>query len=425
MSHQPVTARLVLTRCVWICLTVFICLTLGDSFVRTLRPDRDITVDFFQEWASAKNLLNGLPIYSSQRVMWEMYVGESRSQDLPVWIEVNAHPPTSVLLALPFAGLDYQDAVLAWNLISLATLGVSFWLVMRQLGMPISLWSLPPLLTLSLMCIPLWIHVFYGQLGLLLLLLITATWIAERSGRSGLAGALLAMATAIKLFPAFLFLYFVVRRQWRAVWVGALFLAALTLLTAAVLGVESYRSYVVEVLPQVSWFRAGWNNASIVGFWAKLFDPAPEEARSVWRTDALWQCAPLARAGTIASCAAVAAVLILIIRRARSRGQCDRAFAAAITGMLLVSPVVWEHYFVLLLLPVALGWGAFPTSALARTVFLVVQVALFFVPPADLQILVVGVNSLATPVDTLTYSRFSSTLSSACSSSASSLRDPG
>jgi hypothetical protein len=408
VSDQPATARLLLTRGLWVCLTAVVCLIFGGPFLSTLRPDRDITVDFFQEWASAKNLFNGLPIYTSQRITRERYVGESQG-DLALWIEVNAHPPTSILLALPLVGLDYPDAVLAWNLISLAALGVSLLLVLRQLAIPLSFWSLTPLLALLLLCAPLWAHVYYGQLGLVLLLLLVGTWTAERSGKPAWAGALLATATAIKLFPGFLFLYFVVRRQWRAVWAGAAALVGLTLLTAGVLGVDAYRSYVQEVLPQVAWFRVGWNNASLPGFWAKLFDPAPDIARSVWRTEALWQSPPLATAGTFLSCAALTALLAWVIYRARSRSECDRAFGAAITGMLLVSPVVWEHYFVLLLLPVALLGTAFPERILARVLFLVVVIALFFIPPADLQDLVISRNSppgIATPLDTLTVLSF-------------------
>jgi hypothetical protein len=392
----------------WLVLALLVGLLLGPLFLKTLRPSRDHTVDFFQEWASAKNLLSGLPIYTSQSITRTRYVGETRS-DLPIPVEVNAHPPTSVLLALPLAWLDYPDAVLAWNLISLVALCGSLLLVMRELRMPLSPWSVIPLLVLLMMCVPLWIHLAFGQLGLVLLLLITATWVAERSGRPGLAGVLLGVATAIKLFPGFLFLYFAVRRQWRALAAGALSLAAVTLLTASILGVEAYRTYVQEVLPQVSWFRAGWNNASVLGFWSKLLDPAPEKVRSVWRTEPLWQSTTLARAGWLVTCAALTLILVLVIRKANSREQCDRAFGATVIAMLLVSPVAWEHYFVILLLPVALLWVAFPKRPRTRAAFLLVQALLFFLPPVDLHGLTVPggfPNGLASPAHTLTVLSF-------------------
>ena len=66
----------------------------------------------------------------------------------------NAHPPSSVLLALPLARLNYPDAFLAWSLISLAALALSLWIVVRHLGIPFSAWSLAPTLTLLLVCNP-------------------------------------------------------------------------------------------------------------------------------------------------------------------------------------------------------------------------------------------------------------------------------
>ena len=42
---------------------------------------------------------------------------------------------------------------------------------------------------------------------------------------------------------------------------------------AAVFGWGAYRDYWWDVLPRVAKFRGYWPNASLVGFWIKLFDP--------------------------------------------------------------------------------------------------------------------------------------------------------
>src|SRR5262249_41704014 len=105
------------------------------------------------------------------------------------------------------------------------------------------------------------------------LLLLTGVWAAERSGRDALAGTLLGLAVAIKLFPCFLFLHLVLARRWKVIWSGLVSLLAVVGLTAAVLGPSSYTDYFREVLPRVAAFRANWDNASLAGFWIKLFDP--------------------------------------------------------------------------------------------------------------------------------------------------------
>ncbi len=67
--------------------------------------------DFFQEWASARNLSNRLPIYAPHEITLKRHVGIRPDTADRYFIAVNAHPPTSVLLALPFTGSDYTDAL--------------------------------------------------------------------------------------------------------------------------------------------------------------------------------------------------------------------------------------------------------------------------------------------------------------------------
>ena len=157
-------------------------------------------------------------------------------------------------------------------------------------------------------------------------------------------------------------LYFVFQRRWRAVAAGAVSIIVLTLWTAAVLGIESYRAYIVEVMPTLGNWRSSWPNVSLPGFWSKLFDPTSD----VGTTIPLVRSPLLARACTGISCALVIAAVVVVVRRARSRYERDHAFATCIRAMLLVTAVVWDHYLLLLLLPVALLWTSLPTSGPVR-----------------------------------------------------------
>jgi hypothetical protein len=119
----------------------------GPDFMAGLQVPARSLPDFFQEWASARNYFEGLPIYTKHWTTAPLYLGITVARD-PAAVVVNAHPPTSVLLALPFAGLDFSTAFLAWNLFSLAALAASLWLVKTQLDIPIATWSAAPFLTL-------------------------------------------------------------------------------------------------------------------------------------------------------------------------------------------------------------------------------------------------------------------------------------
>src|SRR5580704_10704141 len=91
-------------------------LWLGPSYVKVMRPPTDPGPDYLQDWASAKNFWGGLPIYSPHSTTIPRYLGRPLSE-LERGIEYNAHPPSSVLLALPLGGLNFSDALLAWNLV--------------------------------------------------------------------------------------------------------------------------------------------------------------------------------------------------------------------------------------------------------------------------------------------------------------------
>lgn len=397
MDGEASCPRPMWQRWLWLVITGMICIWQLPTLLVVSWPPRDIVSDFYQDWAS-HNLLNGLPIYAEHRVTIPRYVGEVD----PICFsnQVNAHPPTSVLLMLPVARLDYRPALLAWNLASLAMLGASLWIVGRELRISFSAWSIFPALALLLLCRPLVQQLIHGQLNLVLLLLVTGAWAADRRGRPGWAGGLVGTAAAIKLFPGFLFLYFVLRRQWAAVLAGVLALILLTGLTAAVLGPETYRAYIQDVLPQLEKFRTSWFNASLVGFWTKLFNPATREEH----VEPLWRSAAAAWAGVLASWLAVVAAVSWSVRRARTRTQLDHAFGAAVTGMLLLSPITWDYAFLLLLVPVAALWLDPPRSEPTKLLLILSLAALWFWQKPLCQVVIPGGISqgVSSPLHTLT-----------------------
>jgi hypothetical protein len=365
----------------WAMLAVFACLVQGPDFLKQIRPPWGQGVDFFQEWASAKNALNGLPVYTDQEISAELYLGFKKEPGDTWFIHWNAHPPTSVLLALPFAYLDYPDATLAWNLASIVAFGASLVIIARGLGIRLPPWGIFPIVALCMVCNPFRQQVIQGQLNAVLLLLITGAWAADRSGRPTLAGSLLGVATAIKLFPGLLIVHFALRRQWRAVAAGIATFVGLTALTVAILGVDAYRGYVRDALPTVGQFRSWWPNNSLVGFWTKAFDTGADYF--LRHIDPVVHSPAIKWAGMLLS---VGAVLLLWAReawRARTESESDFAFAIAVTTMLLVSPITWDHYFLLLALPLALVWVHLPETWPARGALLGIAF-LLWTSPTDL-----------------------------------------
>jgi hypothetical protein len=336
----------------WVVLTALVCAWQGPGFLDNFRPSRHALVDFLQEWGSARFYFDGLPVYGPQEEVVRRYLGEDRDRRQH-FNEVNAHPPTAILLSLPLARLDYSDACLVWNLLSMTALAATLGILVRELRLRFSVWDLLPFVTLLVLCYPLQQQIYHGQLNLILLLLLTGAWAADRNGRPVPAGVLLGTATAIKLIPGLLFVYFLLRRQWRVVAAGVLTVALWTALTAVVFGPGAYRDYVGDVLPQLPIrYRNLWINCSLPAFWYKVFDGSGTGGHTI----SLWHSPLVARVGTALSCLLVLGGLAAAVPGARSRAQQDQAFGACVTAMLLVSPITWAHYFVLLLLPATLLW---------------------------------------------------------------------
>ena len=330
---------------VWLILALWGWLWLGPMWIAAMRPALDRINDFYQDWGSARNHLAGMPVYTHHATSIPRHLG-LLSNPVP-GIEYNAHPPTSVLLALPLAQLDYPDAVLVWNVISGLALAVSLGIVAAELALP---WTmLPPTLALLAICHPVYGNFYQGQLTLILLLLVTVIWALERSGRSSTAGLLLGAAATIKLFPAYLAVYYVARGRRRPLLTAAVSFLLLTLATGLVLGLDAYHDYIRVVLPGQAKFRSFSYNLSIAGFWHKLFNPVPETGPF----DPLWLSPALAHWGMVLTDLAITTIVVTLAYRAKSSSQRDLAFASTVTAMLLVSPVTWDFSLPLLLVPIA------------------------------------------------------------------------
>lgn len=313
--------------------------------------------DLFQEWASARNHWQGRPVYASQRETYAEYVGGDRGQKAD--FERNLHPPTSTFLCLPLGWLEYQAAQGVWVVLSLVALSISCVLILRNLAIPWSAGWLP-VAVLLFFSNPVQTDLEWCNWSSFLLLLLTGVWLAGRSGQVCWAGMFLALAVAVKLSPGFLLVYFVARGQWRVVFWTAAWLTLLVAVSLLVLGPGTYVTYVLEVLPLAGDLRScSWNH-SLSAFWHKLFDPGPMAAGLL----------PLARwpavdwTGTALSCLAITAVCLWRTRQARTQADADAAFGLTLVGCVLVSPVAWSHYLLLLVLPLLVWWRYSPVSGI-------------------------------------------------------------
>jgi hypothetical protein len=313
-----------------------------------LPPADEPPLDFFQEWSSARAWFEGLPLYGDiGEAVVRTGVYQPRPGDV-LLLKYNAHPPGAVLLVLPLGGLPYRTALLVWGGLSLLALFAAFWLIAAELRLPVSPWLYLPLLVLLLLCNPISQQTHQGQLNSVLLFVLVLAWRANRQGRESQAGLWIGLATAIKLFPGLLFWYLLWRRKWRALGVGVVTLLGAFLLVLGILGWQTCRDYVTQVVPSLSAFRSSWINASLWGYWFRLFSGSTSE-----NVEPLLAADKLAHLLVFASAGIILVILALVTVRSHTAGADDGAWGLHHTAMLLLSPLTWDHSLVLLAVPLA------------------------------------------------------------------------
>ena len=339
---------------------------------RLIRCPQGNQADFAQEWTSARNFWTGRPIYQPLAESFPQYFGAGARTKLLV----NAHPPVAVVAVLPWGLLDYRAAWTTWNLLSLALLAGSLWLLMRPAGLNYLPLDAVPLAALLLASNPLAQQVIEGQMNLLLLALVVGAWAADRGERPLLAGALVGLAAAVKLYPALLAVYFLGRGGWKALVACGLSFAGASAVAMGLLGVDIFAIYARDVLPGFAPFGDNLANASLGGLWSKVFVGIPGQSAPVVFLPVA------ARLASLVSGLAIAALCCYQSWRASDQRERDLAFTACMIGMLLASPITWGHSFALLVMPLLIIWRHNAERPLVRGSLVAIFCLVWLVRPA-------------------------------------------
>lgn len=236
-----------------------------------------------------------------------------------------AYPPLLAFLAALLHPLGLGAATLVWTLLSLAAVGLSLWLLGVRDWRCYALAAVFPFTRSA---------IDLGTIAPLLLLTLAAAWHwRDRFAASAAVGA----AIALKLF----------------LWPLAVWLALTQRFRVAAVSVGFALLFVV-----IPW--AGIAFAGIGGYPGLLHRLSSEEATSSYSVIALAVRAHLPEAVGVALSIVVAAALIAAAVWAardgsRSRRERDVAVLTLVLAAgLAASPIVWVHYFLLLLVPLAL-----------------------------------------------------------------------
>jgi hypothetical protein len=246
-----------------------------------------------------------------------MAIGETsaHSFSLPVY------PAPANLAVIPFSLLPYPVAGVLFTLLSIGAMGLALWLL------EVRDWRCYALAAVSW---PFAYGVELGAVGPLLVLGVAVMWRwRERLWPPALA---LASIVVVKIFPFPLAAWLLITRRYRALALTVAVAGAVTLLAWALLGFAGLTEY-----PRML------ANASFV-----------QEGRSDSLAAVLLAAGLSSGTAQMLSLASAAALVGLAWWVYRSGEGARAAFGLLVIAALTASPIVWDHYLVLLFVPIAL-----------------------------------------------------------------------
>jgi hypothetical protein len=228
------------------------------------------------------------------------------------------YPPATAILFAPVAELPIWVARVLMLVLGVACifaalrlLGVRDW---RCYGL--SILSTPAINTIAL-----------GEVTSILLLGAAATW--HYRSRPAATGTIAALSAVFKVLLWPLGVWLLATRRWRAAIVAMVVAASVTLAGWAVIGFVGMSSY-PRLLHVLSQAEQGVSYSPV---------------------------ALLRLSGTAATAFSAALVVLVaaaVALAARGTDGDRRAFAIAVIGSIIATPIVWEHYLLLLFVPIAL-----------------------------------------------------------------------
>jgi hypothetical protein len=308
------------------------------------RAWRSLVTDFPNYYIAAQLAHEG--VNSSRMYEWEWLEREKDHRAIPIRV-IGLVPitPFSTLFVRPLARFKALTAKRAWIILSLALLLPIGWMLRSMTGL-----SYRRIALIFALNFPLYRNIEFGQFYVLLLLMIVAACWATLRGYYSLAGALVAIAAASKIFPLLFFVVFFRRRNWRALIAGALTGAASIALSIAVFGWNVHRTYLREILPAALHGEAMppyVTNASISGILHVLFLAEPQWNPAPWHNS----IASFAILLPLASMLTLAPAILLIRRGDNSPTRILLEWSALLTASLAVSTIPASYNFVLMALP--------------------------------------------------------------------------
>ncbi len=251
------------------------------------------------------------------------------------------YPLPFYLVLTPLALIDYRVSSFGWFTGSILLYAFSLYLLLRLVGWQRSLLKTALAVAVAVNYYPFIFNLELGQTEALVLFLLVASLYAAQRRRQGLAGVLLGAVSCVKVIPAFLILFMLWKRKFKAALCALLTIVFMHGASVWAYGADVHRQWLEFLLTKgVSLHFPNEANLSLFALFHRLLT---RNALTV----ALAHLPLAADLLTHGSTLAIAAIFFWKCRRPVDEGspRFTAEYAWAVLTMLLLSGLVESHHF--------------------------------------------------------------------------------
>jgi uncharacterized membrane protein len=283
-----------------------------------------------------------------------VFAQTARAEGLNI-VGLYLYPPTLADVLVPLTGLSFTRASVVWELVNLLALAATVLVLIRLFCLRIRSAAALAIAVAMLLFFPVLSGIHIGQVTSILLLLWALGTFYYVRGNPAASGAMLALATALKLTPVLALLPILLWRDWRwARWYCGT-LAACVAAMLAINGPGPLADYCFHVMPAMSrGFPCVYNLSLASAVQIFYLSSTGTNVTQVYLN------APhfVVMAGKALSLAAIALALLQIFRLGKLPSLSDRSTVLAMLALVSIAtaPVSWPHAYSVAFLPLALLW---------------------------------------------------------------------
>lgn len=303
-------------------------------------PARAYVEDFSVFYTSAIALRRGLDPYTVNLTPISQRLG----MDIGGLIHTT-DTPTAQLLFVPFSLATPPVAHTIWLALNFAALVAALILLIRPKYSGLDVRTALAITPLAIIYGPVTENFVFAQRQALILLLLVLMMRALKKGREAAAGLLLGLAVSYRAFPLLIAGYFILRRQWRPLIFTGIGFGLAIAVTVAGLGIPLCVSYIHGMRYAVTAFWYDPADVALREFIIRLFSYGARPQPDI-------------RMRMLEYIIIVSAQIFIIALAAwptyqsRQRPGFDRGgYGLWVVAAILLSPLSWIHYMVLLLIP--------------------------------------------------------------------------